>query len=766
MGTMPDGKQRTAQLDDGLKPDPALPPTAVDPAAQDAEERKWTPAKIALWTAIALLGGVAWFMLAIVRGETVNAIWFVFASVCTYLIGYRFYSKVIERYLTKPDDRRATPAEYKADGKDYVRTDRNVLFGHHFAAIAGAGPLVGPVIAAQMGYLPGTIWIIIGVVLAGAVQDYLVLFFSMRRGGRSLGQMAREELGLIGGTAALIATLLIMVIIVAILALVVVNALGESPWGVFSVGMTIPIALFMGVYLRYLRPGKVMEVSIIGFVLLMAAIIGGGAVAGTEWGAAFFHLDKVTIAWGIIVYGFIAAILPVWLLLAPRDYLSTFMKIGVIVMLALAIIVVRPEITVPAFSEFASRDNGPVFSGALFPFLFVTIACGALSGFHSLIASGTTPKLIEKERQTRLIGYGGMLMESFVAIMALVAAISIDRGLYFAMNAPAALTGGTVETAAQWVNSLGLAGVNVTPDFLAQTAANVGEESIVSRTGGAPTLALGLAHIMQQFIGGTAMMGFWYHFAIMFEALFILTAVDAGTRVARFMLQDSIGNFVPKFKEHSWRLGAWLCTAIMVGAWGAVLLMGVTDPLGGINTLFPLFGIANQLLAAIALSVCLAIAAKRGSFKYLWIVALPLAFAAVVTITASFHKIFSPVPAVGYFANNAAFSKALVDGKTSFGTAKTEAAMEAVVRNTMIQGWLSVIFVVLSIIVIVTALIATVKAFRNSAAGIANKDHEDPAVPSRVYAPAGFIPTPSERELMAEWNKLPADQRFEKAAHH
>ena len=511
----------------------------MDEAVREAEEKKWTPAKIAIWAAIALLGGVAWFMLAIIRGETVNAIWFVFASVCTYLIGYRFYSKVIERYITRPNDRRATPAEYKADGKDYVRTDRNVLFGHHFAAIAGAGPLVGPVIAAQMGYLPGTIWIIIGVVLAGAVQDYLVLFFSMRRGGRSLGQMAREELGVIGGTAALIATLLIMVIIVAILALVVVNALGESPWGVFSVGMTIPIALFMGVYLRFLRPGKVLEVSLIGFVLLMAAIIGGGIVAETEWGAAFFHLDKVTIAWGLIVYGFIAAILPVWLLLAPRDYLSTFMKIGVIVMLALAIIVVRPEITVPAFSEFASRENGPVFPGALFPFLFVTIACGALSGFHALISSGTTPKLIEKERQTRLIGYGGMLMESFVAIMALVAAISIDRGLYFAMNSPAALTGGTVETAATWVNSLGLAGVNLTPDLLAETARNVGEESIVSRTGGAPTLAVGLAHIMQQFIGGTAMMAFWYHFAIMFEALFILTAVDAGTRVARFMLQDS-----------------------------------------------------------------------------------------------------------------------------------------------------------------------------------------------------------------------------------
>ena len=766
MAGTPDDRNGSARKEGAVTTDAALPPAAVDENVREAEERKWTPRKIALWAAVALLGGVAWFMLAIIRGETVNAIWFVFASVCTYLIAYRFYSKVIERYITKPDDRRATPAEYKADGKDYVRTDRNVLFGHHFAAIAGAGPLVGPVLAAQMGYLPGTIWIIIGVVLAGAVQDYLVMFFSMRRGGRSLGQMAREELGVVGGTAALIATLLIMVIIVAILALVVVNALGESPWGVFSVGMTIPIALFMGVYLRFLRPGKIMEVSIIGFVLLMAAIIGGGIVAETSWGAEIFTLDRVTIAWGIIIYGFIAAILPVWLLLAPRDYLSTFMKIGVIVMLAVAIIVVRPEITVPAFSEFASRDNGPVFPGALFPFLFVTIACGALSGFHALISSGTTPKLVEKERQTRFIGYGGMLMESFVAIMALVAAISIDRGLYFAMNSPAALTGGTVETAATWVNSLGLTGVNISPELLSQTAANVGEESIVSRTGGAPTLALGLAHIMQQFIGGTAMMAFWYHFAIMFEALFILTAVDAGTRVARFMLQDSIGNFIPKFKEHSWRPGAWLCTAIMVGAWGAVLLMGVTDPLGGINTLFPLFGIANQLLAAIALSVCLAIAAKRGTFKYLWIVALPLAFAAVVTITASYQKIFSPTPAVGYFANNAAFSKALAEGKTEFGTAKTVAAMEAVVRNTAIQGWLSVIFVVLSIIVIATAVLATIRAFRSHAAGTPVTDTEDPARPSRVFAPAGLIPTPAERQLLAEWEKVPAELRFERAGHH
>ncbi|QYF88514.1 MULTISPECIES: carbon starvation CstA family protein [Arthrobacter] len=766
MGVTPTGGPSTAQLDDGITPDPSLPATAVDDAVRDGEERRWTPGKIALWAAIALLGGVAWFMLAIIRGETVNAIWFVFASVCTYLIAYRFYSKFIEKHLLRPNDRRATPAEYKADGKDYVRTDRNVLFGHHFAAIAGAGPLVGPVIAAQMGYLPGTMWIILGVVFAGAVQDYLVMFFSMRRGGRSLGQMAREELGVIGGTAALIATLLIMVIIVAILALVVVNALGESPWGVFSVGMTIPIALFMGVYLRYLRPGKVMEISIIGFVLLMAAIIGGGAVAGTEWGAAMFHLDKVTIAWGLIIYGFIAAILPVWLLLAPRDYLSTFMKIGVIGMLAVAIIVVRPEINVPAFSEFASRDNGPVFSGSIFPFLFVTIACGALSGFHALIASGTTPKLIEKERQTRFIGYGGMLMESFVAIMALVAALSIDRGIYFAMNAPAALTGGTVETAAVWVNSLGLSGVNLTPDMLAQTAKDVGEQSIISRSGGAPTLAVGLAHIMQQFIGGPAMMAFWYHFAIMFEALFILTAVDAGTRVARFMLQDSIGNFVPKFKEHSWRLGAWVTTAVMVAAWGAVLMMGVTDPLGGINTLLPLFGISNQLLAAIALSVCMAIAAKRGSFKYLWIIVVPLSFAAVVTITASFQKIFSTTPAVGYFANNAAFSKALADGKTAFGSAKTQAAMEAVVRNTMIQGILSIVFVVLSIIVIIAAILATIKAFRDHSAGMPMVDNEDRPRASRVFAPSGLIPTPAERELMAEWDELPADQRLEKAGHH
>ena len=723
------------------------PPVALTDEVVEAERRRWTPTKIAVWVGIALLGGVSWSMIALVRGETINAIWFVFAAVATYFIGYRFYSTVIERYITKPDDRRATPAEYNENAQDYMPTDRRVLYGHHFAAIAGAGPLVGPVLAAQWGYLPGTIWIIVGVVLAGAVQDYLVLFFSMRRGGRSLGQMAREELGVVGGIAAVIATLTIMIIIVAILALVVVNALGESPWGVFSVGMTIPIALFMGVYLRYIRPGKVTEISVIGFVALIAVIWLGGVVADTTWGQEWFHFDRLTLAWMVVVYGFVAAVLPVWLLLAPRDYLSTFMKIGTIVLLAVAIVLTTPTLQAPALSEFASRTDAPVVSGSIFPFLFVTIACGALSGFHALISSGTTPKLVEKERQTRFIGYGGMLMESFVAIMALVAALSIDRGIYFAMNSSPAATGGTVEGAVQFVNSLGLAGVNLTPDMLTGLADSVGEESVVSRTGGAPTLAVGLANIMAQLFGGSAMMGFWYHFAIMFEALFILTAVDAGTRVARFMLQDTIGNFVPRFKDTSWRVGAWVCTAIMVAGWGAILVMGVTDPLGGINTLFPLFGIANQLLAAIALAVCLAIAARKGVVGKLWIIVLPLAFATVVTVTASMHKIFSSDPKVGYWANHQAFKDALAAGETSFGTASGVEAMEAVVRNTFIQGTLSIVFVVLTLVVIGTAVIATVRSVRG---GVAS-DTEDPYVESRIYAPSGLVPTPAERELEREW---------------
>ena len=743
--------------DEGLVQDPSLPKVREDPVAKAERERRWTPGKIATWSVIALLAGLGWFFVAIARGETVNGIWFVFAAVGSYLIAYRFYSKFIEEKLLRPNDLRATPAEYKNNGKDFVPTDRRITFGHHFAAIAGAGPLVGPVLAAQMGYLPGTIWIIVGVIFAGAVQDYVVLFLSMRRGGKSLGQMARDQLGRIGGVAALLATLSIMLIIVAILALVVVNALGDSPWGVFSVGMTIPIALFMGVYLRYLRPGKVMETSVIGIVLLLAAIVGGGYVHGSPI-EHLFTFDRLTIAWMIIAYGFIAAVLPVWLLLAPRDYLSTFMKVGVIVLLAVAVVVVRPEITVPAFSEFAGRADGPVFAGALFPFLFVTIACGALSGFHATIASGTTPKLVEKESQTRLIGYGGMLMESFVAIMALVAAVSIDRGIYFAMNASAAATGGAVESAAAFVNSLGLTGVNISPDVLAQTAADVGEKSIVSRTGGAPTLAVGLAHILHQLAGGKAMMAFWYHFAIMFEALFILTAVDAGTRVARFMLSDALGNIIPKFRDPEWTLGSWISTAVMVAGWGSILVLGVTDPLGGINTFFPLFGIANQLLAAVALAIAMAMLAHRGRLKYLWIVIAPLAFATVITVYGSLLKIFSPVPGVGYWAQHNAFVAAKEAGKTSFGNAKTVESIDAVIRNTFVQTSLSILFLVLSVVVIIAATVSTVKAYQGQ-----RNDTEDEPTTSRIFAPSGLGTDRAEKEIEQEWERYYADHPRERA---
>lgn len=725
-----------------LYTDPTKPPVGL------VQAPKWTPFKIILWVVIALIGGLGWSMIALVRGDNVNAVWFVAAAVGTFLIGYRFYSKFIERKLLKPDDRRATPAEVLNNGKDFEPTDRRVLFGHHFAAIAGAGPLVGPVLAAQMGYLPGTIWIIIGAVAAGAVQDWLVLFFSMRRRGRSLGQMAREEFGLVGGIAALVATLAIMSIIIAVLALIVVNALAASPWGVFSISMTIPIALFMGVYLRYLRPGRISEVSFIGVVLLVFAIVAGGWVANTQWGVDTFTWDKVTIAVALIGYGFVASILPVWLLLAPRDYLSTFMKVGTIGLLAIGILIVQPTIQMPAFTEFASTGTGPVFAGTLFPFLFITIACGALSGFHALIASGTTPKLIEKESQTRVIGYGGMLIESFVAVMALVAAISIDRGLYFAMNAPIALTGGTAQSAARFIASLGsVTGGGITAEQLTQAAKDVGEASLISRSGGAPTLAVGMANILDRIVQGLDLRAFWYHFAIMFEALFILTTVDAGTRVARFMLSDTLGNINRRFRDPSWRFGAWVSAVLVVAAWGSILIMGVTDPLGGINTLFPLFGIANQLLAAIALAVCVAIVCKKGNVKWVWIPGVPLLFDAVVTLTASFQKIFSTVPALGYWAQNALYRQALADGKTSLGGAATAEAMQAVVRNTAVQGSLSILFAVLVVIVLITALRVSVRAAR--VGGSASTESE--IVESHLYAPRSLSATKEEREVQKRW---------------
>ncbi|MCJ0894066.1 carbon starvation CstA family protein [Rhodococcus sp. ARC_M5] len=731
-----------------LKTDPDLPPVGV------VESHPMTTAKRLMLVAIGLLGGVAWTIIAIVRGENPNAVWFVIAAVCTYIFAFRFYARLIERKIVFPRDDRATPAEILENGKDYMPTDRRVLFGHHFAAIAGAGPLVGPVLAAQMGYLPGTMWIIIGVVFAGAVQDFLVLWISTRRHGRSLGQMARDELGVVGGTAALIAVFTIMIILIAVLALVVVNALAESPWGVFSIALTIPIALFMGVYLRFLRPGAVTEVSLIGVVLLLFAIIAGGWVSETDWGDNWFTLSKVTVAWLLIGYGLLACILPVWLLLAPRDYLSTFMKVGTIALLAVGILIARPEIQMPAMTTFATEGNGPAFAGSLFPFLFITIACGALSGFHALISSGTTPKLLEKEKQMRMIGYGGMLTESFVAIMALITACVLDQHLYFALNAPTALTGGTPETAVPYLNGLGLSGGDITPAELSQAAADVGEESIISRTGGAPTLAFGMSEVLSQVFGGAGLKSFWYHFAIMFEALFILTTVDAGTRVARFMLSDSIGNLpgasAKKFKDPSWRPGAWICSIIVVAAWGAILLMGVTDPLGGINTLFPLFGIANQLLAAIALTVVLVIVVKRGLYKWAWIPGVPLAWDLIVTMTASYQKIFSSVPAIGYWTQHSQFRDAKAQGLSEFRTAGTPEAIDAVIRNTFIQGTLSIIFAVLVLVVVFAGVWVCIKAVR----GDTLPDNEEPEVPSKIFGPTGFVLTPAEKKIQAEWDEL------------
>jgi carbon starvation protein len=652
-----------------------------------------------IWVVVALVGAVCWGVLALSRGETINAGWLLFAAIASYAIAYRFYARFIQRRVLEADDSRATPAERLNNGRDFEPMDRRVLFGHHFAAIAGAGPLVGPVLAAQMGFLPGTVWIIVGVILAGAVQDMTTLFFSMRRDGKTLGQMAREEIGPVGGVAALVAVLSIMVILLAVLALVVVLALAASPWGAFSLAMTLPIALLMGVYLRFLRPGRVLEVSLIGVALLFLAIIGGGWIAESSPYADFWTFTPNQIVFALIAYGFVASVLPVWVLLAPRDYLSTFMKIGTILLLAIGIAVTLPVIHMPKVTEFASTGEGPVFAGPLFPFVFITIACGALSGFHALVASGTTPKLIQKESQVRFIGYGAMLMESFVAVMALIAATTLDPGVYFAMNAPATVLGDTVQSASQAVQGFGF---QVDPQTLTQTAQNVGEDSIIGRTGGAPTLAVGMSAIFSSFLGGPALQAFWYHFAIMFEALFILTTVDAGTRVGRFMIQDMIGNVYRPFARTSWLPGNLTASALIVAAWGYFLYAGVNDPLGGINQLFPLFGIANQLLAAVALTVGTTILIKMGKLKYAWVTALPLAWDAAVTLTASWMKIFSPEPTLGFFAQRAAAQEALANGEL-YGTAQSADDVRQIITNSTVDGILSILFALLIIIVIADA---------------------------------------------------------------
>ncbi|TFV60303.1 carbon starvation protein A [Mycobacterium sp. PS03-16] len=731
-----------------IRTDRDLPPVAIIDRSPISTRHK------IVFALIAVVGAVAWAVIAFFRGETVNAVWFVIAAICTYVVAFRFYARLIEMKIVKPRDDNATPAELFENATDYVPTDRRVLFGHHFAAIAGAGPLVGPVLAMQMGFLPGTIWIIVGAVFAGCVQDFLVLSISTRRRGRSLGQMARDELGAVGGVAAIVGVLVIMVILLAVLALVVVQALAQSPWGVFSIAMTIPIAIFMGIYLRFLRPGRVSEVSVIGVVLLLLAVISGSWVAETSWGASWFDLSPVALSWCIIIYGFAASVLPVWFLLAPRDYLSTFMKVGTIALLAVGILIARPVMEAPAISSFAGSGTGPVFAGSLFPFLFITIACGALSGFHSLISSGTTPKLLEKEGQMRLIGYGGMLTESFVAIMALITAAIINQHLYFTLNAPTAQTGGTAETAAEYVNGLGLSGAPITPEEINQAAESVEESSIVSRTGGAPTLAFGMSEVLSDVFGGAALKAFWYHFAIMFEALFILTTVDAGTRVARFMLSDGLSNLggpLRKLKDPSWRIGAWICSVIVVAAWGSILLMGVTDPLGGINTLFPLFGIANQLLAAIALTVVTVVVIKKGHVKWAWIPGIPLVWDLIVTLTASWQKIFSGDPKVGYWTQHFQYKNALAQGQESFGAAKNVDQMNDVIRNTFIQGTLSVVFALLVVIVCAAGLVMAIRAVR----GTAPPSTEEPEVPSRIFGPSGLVTTAHEREVQKQWDALP-----------
>ena len=651
------------------------------------------------WLVLAVLGACALGVVALRRGEAINALWIVVASVAIYLVAYRYYSLFIATKVMQLDPRRATPAVLNNDGLDYVPTNKHILFGHHFAAIAGAGPLVGPVLAAQMGYLPGTLWLIAGVVLAGAVQDFMVLFLSTRRNGRSLGDMVREEMGRIPGTIALFGCFLIMIIILAVLALIVVKALAESPWGMFTVMATIPIAMFMGIYMRYIRPGRIGEISIIGVVLLLASIwLGGQIAADPVWGPAF-TFTGVQITWMLVGYGFVAAVLPVWLVLAPRDYLSTFLKIGTIVGLAIGILIIAPELKMPALTQFTD-GTGPVWKGTLFPFLFITIACGAVSGFHALISSGTTPKLLDNEVNARYIGYGGMLMESFVAIMAMVAASVIEPGVYFAMNSPAAVVGADVVSVAQTVSSWGF---TITPEQLEATARDIGEHTILARAGGAPTLAVGIAQILHQVLPGENTMAFWYHFAILFEALFILTAVDAGTRAGRFMLQDLLGSFIPALKRtESWGANL-LATAGCVALWGYLLYQGVIDPLGGINTLWPLFGISNQMLAGIALMLGTVVLIKMKRQQYIWVTLVPAVWLLICTTTAGLIKLFDPNPAVGFLALAKKYSTALDAGQV-LAPAKDIGPMQHVIFNAYTNATLTVLFLVVVFSILFFAL--------------------------------------------------------------
>ena len=645
------------------------------------------------WLALAVVGAVAWGVLALHRGETISAAWLVLAAVGTYLLGYRFYSRFLAHRVLGLNDRRATPAERLSNGRDFVPTSRWVLFGHHFAAIAGAGPLVGPVLAAQFGYLPGTLWIVFGVVLGGAVQDFVILFGSMRRDGKSLGQMAKEEIGPVTGLLAMVAVLAIMVILLAVLALVVVNALKDSPWGVFTILCTIPIAVLMGFWMKVWRPGHTLEASAAGIVLLMLALVGGRHVAESAVLAPYFTASGLTIAYGIITYGFIASVLPVWMLLCPRDYLSTFMKIGTILLLALGILLVLPPLRLPAITPFID-GTGPVFAGKLFPFAFITIACGAISGFHALVASGTTPKMLTRESDARLIGYGGMLMESFVAVMALCAAALLDPGIYFAINSPISTLGGSVDSAVEVIRGWGFV---VTPQQIDGLAVAVGEKTLLGRTGGAPSLAVGMAHIFSSAFGA-GLMALWYHFAIMFEALFILTTVDTGTRVGRFMLQELAGHLWRPLGRTSWYPSTLLASGLIVAGWGYFLVQGVLDPLGGINSLWPLFGISNQLLAAVALCVGTTVIIKSGKARYAWVTLLPLAWLLAATLTAGWQKVFAADSRLGFLAHAASVAEQVAAGTM-------QAAMGSrLIFNDRLDAVVTAIFMIVTLLVLLSSV--------------------------------------------------------------
>ncbi len=653
--------------------------------------------KVVLWSGVAVLGAVSFGWLALSRGEPVNAAWLLVAALCTYAVSYRFYSRFIASRVFALDPARPTPAVRLNDGRDFMPTNRWIVFGHHFAAIAGPGPLVGPTLAAQFGFLPGALWIIVGVAIGGAVQDFVILCASVRRDGKSLGQMAKEEIGPVAGYTALVAVLGIMIVLIAVLALVVVNALKASPWGVVTIGLTIPTALIMGVYLRWIRPHRVLEASAIGLVLLILALYAGRWVAQNPALAPTFTLTGKTLALLIMAYSFIASVLPVWLLLAPRDYLSAFVKIGVVLALALGIVIVMPPLQMPALTQF-TNGTGPVFAGKIFPFAFITIACGSISGFHSLIASGTTPKLLANEADARMVGYGGMLTESLVAVMALIAACVLTPGVYFAINAPASAIGTTAASAAAAVQHWGF---TLDPSQMQLLAQQVGEKTLLSRTGGAPSLAVGMAHLFSRVLGGSTAMALWYHFAIMFEALFILTTVDAGTRVGRFMLQDLLKHVWAPIGRVSWYPAVVMSSAIIVAMWGHFLYQGVQDPLGGINSLWPLFGISNQLLAAVALCVGTTVIIKMGKARYAWVTILPLAWLAIVTLTAGYQKIFSADPKLGFLSHVRAVEAVLATGALPAGV-QTLADARRLILNDRIDAAVAAFFLV-SVIVIIVA---------------------------------------------------------------